>query len=226
MTENEAKAQGKLFSIIWALIALFASLTFLVITMSYVNSNKSFLNERTIMQTRVQIEYDNYLTGLDINDILTENRDLYFNAIGFYTTITRDNEIAKIVLDAAITKRVPVNLAFALVWQESRFNENAVNENGNGTVDNGLFQINNHYHVDVDPFDLEAASMYAMDYVLEHYEKFYDWEIAAMLYNAGTVANVSDHSLRYMASLTDKEKEYDEQFNSFRRNLNIPSIQN
>ena len=54
-------------------------------------------------------------------------------------------DIAKIIIDEALKENVPVNLAFALCMKESTFNPTAFNKNKNGSIDRGLFQLNNYY---------------------------------------------------------------------------------
>jgi len=217
MTENEGKTQTRLFLLIFTLFAFIVALVFSTLFAITLPATRN--NIETITQTRREIVYDRFLTKMEINDILAKDRELYFNALGFYTNLTKNNEIAVAIVDAALTQGVPVNMAFAISYTESRFNPEAVNVNVNETIDNGLFQINDFYHPDVNPFDIIEASHYAMEYLLVQYEKFYSWDIAGMLYNAGVVDNIADHSLRYMVEFTEKEKEFDEQFNSFRRSL-------
>lgn len=221
MTTKEEKTQTRLFVLIGVLLTFLAALVFG--TLFFLKPPITSTRE-TITQIHREIVYDEFLTGIRINDILIKDRELYFQSLGFYSGLTRNNEIAAIIVDAALTKEVPVNLAFAIAWTESRFNPLAVNTNGNNTTDNGLFQINDYYHPEVDPFDNTEASHYAMGYLTEQYNKFYSWDIAGMLYNAGTVENISNHSMRYLAEFTEKEKEFDEEFNIFRRNLNISNF--
>lgn len=221
MTEKEEKLQNKLFALIFALLILIATSMALIY---FGKPQASELLTETITNVRREYVYDEYAYRLGINEILSSDRDLYFNAIGHFTNITRNSKIAETILDAALSNNVPVNVAFAIAWQESRFNSQAINENGNGTIDNGLFQINEYYHPAVDAHDIVEASHYAMEYLNIQYRRFDSWDIAIVLYNAGNVENLSDHSMRYLASVLEKENEYNERFNNFRRSIGVPNI--
>ncbi|MCL2243711.1 MAG: transglycosylase SLT domain-containing protein [Treponema sp.] len=78
--------------------------------------------------------------------VLTYYRDPVYRewVVGFFTDICSSREIAQAVLDGADEYNVPPALAFALSWEESKFNPLAVNRhNYDGSVDRGLFQLNN-----------------------------------------------------------------------------------
>jgi hypothetical protein len=63
--------------------------------------------------------------------------------IAFFGMITGSGELAGVILAQARSNRVPLALAFALGWEESRYDPRAVNRrNRNKTVDRGLFQLN------------------------------------------------------------------------------------
>ena len=61
----------------------------------------------------------------------------------FYLRITGNREITNMILENADREDIPLSLAFALAYTESRYNTNALNYNVNGSVDRGLFQLNN-----------------------------------------------------------------------------------
>jgi hypothetical protein len=64
--------------------------------------------------------------------------------LAFFGALVQSEEIAGTILDNADAFDIPPSLAFALCWGESRFNPLAVNrKNRNGTIDRGLFQLNN-----------------------------------------------------------------------------------
>ncbi len=64
------------------------------------------------------------------------------DVLWFYTHITGDSEISRIILDNASKNNIPPALAFALAWEESRYQIRAVNKNAT-SIDRGLFQLNN-----------------------------------------------------------------------------------
>jgi hypothetical protein len=64
--------------------------------------------------------------------------------IEFFAGVCGSKEIAEIILASTDEFDISPALAFALSWQESRFDPKAVNKaNRNGSVDRGLFQLNN-----------------------------------------------------------------------------------
>lgn len=71
-----------------------------------------------------------------------------------------DAEIQWYLLGVCKANDVPFNLAMATIWKESRYNPNAINNNGGKSTDAGLFQINDcnwdmysRKFEDWDPFD-------------------------------------------------------------------------
>jgi hypothetical protein len=80
-------------------------------------------------------------------DIILESyRDPLFRPAveDFFSSMTRSPRIASEILLQAEKFNVPPALAFALAWEESRYDPEAVNKkNANGSVDRGLFQLNN-----------------------------------------------------------------------------------
>jgi hypothetical protein len=64
--------------------------------------------------------------------------------VDFFTELCNSARIAEAVLTSAEEFDIPPSLAFALCWQESEFYPQAYNgTNLNGSVDRGLFQLNN-----------------------------------------------------------------------------------
>jgi hypothetical protein len=63
--------------------------------------------------------------------------------IGFFREICDSREIAEVILANAEAFDIAPALAFALAWEESRFNPRAVNnKNRDQSIDRGLFQLN------------------------------------------------------------------------------------
>jgi hypothetical protein len=64
--------------------------------------------------------------------------------IGFFAQICGSPETAAIILEESERRGLSPALAFALCWEESRYDRMAVNRlNRDGSVDRGLFQLNN-----------------------------------------------------------------------------------
>ena len=63
------------------------------------------------------------------------------SVVDFFSSLTNSTPIAVAILDNAVNHQVPASLAFAIAYEESRFNPKALNKNDT-TVDRGLFQLN------------------------------------------------------------------------------------
>lgn len=63
------------------------------------------------------------------------------SVVDFFTALTNSTPIAVAILDNAVKHQVPASLAFAIAYEESRFDPRALNKNDT-TVDRGLFQLN------------------------------------------------------------------------------------
>ncbi len=71
--------------------------------------------------------------------------------IDFFSDVCGSRETAEIILAGASASDIRPALAFALSWEESRFNPKAVNlSNQNGSIGRGLFQLNNRSFPDLD----------------------------------------------------------------------------
>jgi hypothetical protein len=110
--------------------------------------------------------------------------------IDFFVDVCSSQEIAEVILVNAGAFDIPPALAFALSWEESRFNPNAVNrKNRDGSIDRGLFQLNNRSFPQLETqafFDPKVSAWYGMGH-LRHCLDTGGTEIAALaMYNAGT----------------------------------------
>ena len=76
------------------------------------------------------------MNSLNEDPSLTRKRHLEY-----FSIVTGNRNIARIIYDEAVKYNIPPELAFALAFSESSFNNNAVNENKN-SIDRGLFQLN------------------------------------------------------------------------------------
>ena len=88
------------------------------------------------------------LLALNMEDqqdfILASYRDpeLQEEVVGFFRALTGSRDVAEVVLSNAAANDIAPALAFALCYEESRYNPRAFNRNRNETVDRGLFQLN------------------------------------------------------------------------------------
>lgn len=168
------------------------------------------VDEIFLKEDRIVLVRENYLTRIEINEIIIQNKEKYLKS---YLEIVNNKEIVNVILLEALEKEVPVNIAFAMAFVESSFNSNAVNGNSS-SYDYGLFQLNTKSFPNADYFDIKENTKIALSYFNELFRKTGSWEIAVIFYNSGyrrTHAPVS--SLEHMEKVLKKEREYDNIFN-------------
>lgn len=107
----------------------------------------------------------------------------------YYSRITNSRETAQAILKSADENDIPLSLAFALAHTESRYKTNAVHKNTNGSVDRGLFQLNNNSFPKLnegDFYDARTSAHYGLAHLRFCLNNAGN-EIAALaMYNAGT----------------------------------------
>jgi len=174
---------SKILSIICIFIIIFLLSTTSVSEASSTNLNYHDLSSFYTNKTYNNIFYVRY----EINDIIqTLNKK---EVVEFYQQFTKNKKIAEIIINKCLMYNIPVNIGFALAWEESRFNPYAVNRNNNdGTVDKGLFQLNSAYHrfPDEKLFDPVFNSDRALPFLLEMINiNNNNMTLALYCYNAG-----------------------------------------
>ena len=113
----------------------------------------------------------------------------------FYIRITGRRNVALAIIEAADRENIPLNLAFALAYTESRYNYNAVNTNVNGSIDRGLFQLNDRSFPQLeneDFFSPQVSARYGMRHLRFCRGIAKDDLVAVAMYNAG-VARVKNN---------------------------------
>ena len=106
----------------------------------------------------------------------------------FYIRITGRRSVALAIIEAADRENIPLSLAFALAYTESRYNFNAVNTNVNGSIDRGLFQLNDRSFPqleDSDFFSPQVSARYGMRHLRFCRGVAKDDLVAVAMYNAG-----------------------------------------
>lgn len=86
----------------------------------------------------------------------------------FYNHITGDKTITNAILTEADNNDIPLSLAFALAFTESRFQPSAKNINTNHSIDRGLFQLNNRSFPQIrerDFFNPVISAKYGMQHL-------------------------------------------------------------
>lgn len=123
----------------------------------------------------------------DIVAVLYANKGTRKNVIDFFTDLTESEKVAVAILDKSISHKVPTSLAFAIAYEESRFDPNASGSNAT-TVDRGLFQLNSATFPDLEEkavFDPVRNADEGMRY-FRHILDISGNEVSALaMYNAG-----------------------------------------
>ena len=143
------------------------------------------------------------------------------DVLWFYSHITGDENITRIILDNADKNNIAPPLAFALAWEESRYQTRAVNKNAS-SIDRGLFQLNNKAFpklTEKDFFNPETNAKNGLTH-LSYCIDLSGNEIAALaMYNAGTTKvrndktpkRTLDYVSRILSYRTGLEKLFDQQ---------------
>lgn len=109
------------------------------------------------------------------------------NVVTFFTTLTDSEKVALAILDTSISHKVPTSLAFAIAYEESKFDPRASGSNAT-TVDRGLFQLNSATFPDLEEtaaFDPVRNADEGMRY-FRHILDISGNEVSALaMYNAG-----------------------------------------
>jgi len=150
----------------------------------------------TVVRTETEKEEEDLSLLFAANEIIPDPVLTYFRnpeytewVVEFFTGICKNSEVVQAILNYANEFEISPALAFALSWEESRFNPNAINrQNRNGSIDRGLFQLNNRTFP-----QLAEASFYNIEinarHGIEHLRYCIDTggtEISALaIYNAG-----------------------------------------
>ena len=158
-------------------------------------------------------------------DIVMEYyRDLEYQewVIDFFSGICSNREIAQAILHNADEFNVPVALAFSLSWEESRFNPRAVNRyNRDGSIDRGLFQLNNRSFPNLDInafFNIQTNARYGISH-LKHCLNTGSTEVSALaMYNAGTgrvtTTGAPKVTLNYISRILENRSRIESRFHT------------
>lgn len=150
--------------------------------------------------------------------ILYRDETSHADVLTFYTRITNDEQVSRIILDNASKNNIPPALAFALAWQESRYQIRAVNKNPS-SIDRGLFQLNNRAFpklTEKDFFDPHVNARYGLSH-LSYCLDLSGHEVTALaMYNAGTTKvrnnNTPKQTLDYASRILNYRQELERLF--------------
>jgi hypothetical protein len=139
---------------------------------------------------------------------------------GFFAALCSSREIAQAILENSEAFDVPPALAFALSWEESRFDPGAINRrNRDGSIDRGLFQLNNRSFPSLDNiafFDIKSNARYGISH-LRHCLNSSGSEISALaMYNAGTgrvmTQGAPEVTLNYINRILENRRRIESRF--------------
>lgn len=176
-----------------------------------------------------QFNYDDFLTEVSFeafNKSSDKGLILYRQSMSkaaverFYTSITGNKEITRAILLEAEKNSIPLSLAFALAYTESRYKVRAVNHNTNGTIDRGLFQLNSSSFpslTEEDFFDPYVSAKYGMSHLKHDLKMAGNNEVSALaMYNAGAGSVRSNRTpqttLNYIGKIISYQKKLDDMF--------------
>lgn len=137
----------------------------------------------------------------------------------FYLHVTGNRDITMAILEEAEKNNIPLSLAFALAYTESRYNVNAVNKNKNASIDRGLFQLNNRSFPQLeedDFFNPAVSAKYGMSHLRFCMNVAGNEVTALAMYNAGTTKvrsnNTPQSTLVYVGKIMAYREKLDRLF--------------
>lgn len=134
----------------------------------------------------------------DIGLLLYRNAKTRPAVVDFYVQLTGSADIANIIIKVANRYNVPLSLAFALAWKESKFSPTAVNYNGD-SVDRGLYQLNSLSFPNLTPaefYDPQLNAERGLHYLSSCLKSGGNEIVGLAMYNAGTTTVVADGTPR------------------------------
>jgi hypothetical protein len=142
--------------------------------------------------------------------------------IDFFSGICTNRDIVQAILENADTFDVSPALAFALSWEESRFNPNAVNRyNRDGSIDRGLFQLNNRSFPNLELalfFDIKTNTYYGIGHLRYCLDTGGSEVSALAMYNAGTgrvrTSGAPEVTLNYISRILGNKSKIESQFHA------------
>ena len=175
------------FITLFAFISSILSFSFISCSKSPNDSISATLNEISSLNEN---ELAGYIENLDQNDPIAryyQDQGTKDATLGFFSSLTHSENVARDILDNAIKFDVRPSLAFALALEESDFRIDAMNKNGD-SVDRGLFQLNSRSYPGLTIKDFYDPATNAR-YGVSHYKGCLTEagnEVAALaMYNAG-----------------------------------------
>ena len=174
-----------------------------------------------------EYEYEEFIfTSFEkIPDIVLEyyrNPEYRGWVIEFFTGLCSSREIAEAILNYTDEFDVPPALAFALSWEESRFNPDAVNRsNRDGSIDRGLFQLNSRSFPNIAVnvfFEIDVNARYGVGHLRQCLDSGASDVSALAMYNAGTTrvrsTGAPEVTLNYISRILENRGRIESHFHS------------
>jgi hypothetical protein len=170
--------------------------------------------QKVIQQENTVIMAKVYYTREEVNSSIERKLKMgqFDQVFDIYTNICKDQELISLLILKAQEKKIPINLLFALVAQESDFHPNAVNKNEK-SEDIGLMQLNTARFKKYSRgrlFDITLNVELGTQHLRELYDKYGSWEEALLRYNGW-----GDKAVLHLARCLTKEREIDKIYNSY-----------
>ncbi|MGB4571991.1 MAG: transglycosylase SLT domain-containing protein [Rectinemataceae bacterium] len=109
------------------------------------------------------------------------------SVVDFFASVTTSENTAVAILDNAVRHKVPASLAFAIAYEESKFDPKAVGKNED-SFDRGLFQLNSKSFPELkeqEAFDPNLNAKAGLGYFKNILESAGNEVTALAMYNAG-----------------------------------------
>ncbi len=133
--------------------------------------------------------------------------------VSFYNKITHSTEVTLAIIENADANNIPLSLAFALAYTESRYKVRAINKNKNTSIDRGLFQLNNNSFpklTETDFYDPYISAKYGMAHLRFCLDTAGNETAALAMYNAGTTRVRSNGTPQVTLNYVDSIMNYRE----------------
>jgi len=169
----------------------------------------------------------------DINLLFSKSEDVldpvleYFRdseykdwVIDFFAALCSSQEIAVAILVNSDLYDVPPALAFALCWEESRFNPRAINrKNRDGSIDRGLFQLNSRSYPNIEAsvfYNVNSNARYGVNHLKSCLDSGASEVSALAMYNAGAgrvkSTGAPEVTLNYISRILENRSKIESRF--------------
>lgn len=170
-------------------------------------------------------DYVSEVTFQSLDNVKDKGLTLYRQSMSrasveiFYTNITGNKDVTNAILTYAEKNDIPLSLAFALAYTESKYKVTAVGHNVNGTTDRGLFQLNSASFpklTEEDFFDPYTSAKYGLAHLKQCLRSAGNSVSALAMYNAGQ-GRVSSNktpqiTLNYIGKIISYQNKLEQQF--------------